>query len=74
VPASFGSSFGAAGGFDGGSVWLSCSGSALFTWLVAPPGSSSTGASAQAARTATTAKPDTRPRSLSEDPPEESSD
>jgi|SRR5687768_264951 len=70
----FGSSFFGAGGFDGGSVWLSCSGSALFTLLVVPPGSSSTGASAHAARTAMTAKPDTRPRSLREDPPEESND
>lgn len=73
VPASFVSCF-AAGGFDGGSFWLSPSGSALFTLLTVPPGSSSTGASAHAARTATTEKAETRPISLSEDPPEESND
>ena len=73
VPASFVSCF-AAGGFDGGSFWLSPSGSALFTLLVVPPGSSSTGASAHAARTATTENAETRPISLSEDPPEESND
>ena len=53
---------------------LSPSGSALFTLLVVPPGSSSTGASAQAAMTATNVKAETRPRSLREDPPEESND
>jgi hypothetical protein len=71
VPASFVSCFGA-GGFDSGSFWLSCSGSALFTLLVVPPEYSSTGASAHAPMAATRAMPDVMTASLSEIPPETS--
>jgi len=60
------------GGFDGGSFWLSPSGSAFFVSCVTPPGSSSTGDCAHAARMAPREPAATRPTSLSEECPEPS--